>query len=162
MPSNDHHQFEWEETLNSTHGNVKICGDSKYIHTWKFHIFSGEYVIRIGISAAEVIDVEKGIKSNSESNYYLFSNGGWKYTKQYQGSCSTGFHNKDYVTMMVNPYQKTIRYTVSSDENGKIISDDVTFKDIDFENKTYRMAIKIGDSPSGVRLVHFDRKCLSQ
>ena len=39
--------------MNSTHGNVEICGDSKYIHTWKFHIFSGKHVILIGISAAE-------------------------------------------------------------------------------------------------------------
>ena len=143
-------------------GSIEIAGDSKSIYIWKFYIFNDEYVIRIGITSAADVDVEKGITDQTDgNNFYLFSNGGYRYDLQHRepdDHVSTGFHLNKYVQMLVNPSKKMIRYIVNNDEDGQKIFDDVTFNNIDFENKKYRMAVEIGWVNSGVRLIDFTRE----
>ena len=146
------------------YGNVKISAASKFIHCWKFKIVKYPYCIYIGITSATKIDVERRFTFDEDNDYYAFSNGGYKYDLKhatydgYDKSKLKGFYTDDYVLMELNPIQRTLKYYVytAKDDGDKQLK--CTFKNINFDDTTYRMIICVECQDSVVQLIEFTKR----
>ena len=72
-----------------------------------------------------------------------------------------GFKRHDYVLMEVNPTERTIKYRIDKSTNYvEKVGATFMFKNINFKDKRYRMAVSIGHRQSGLTLIQFkEKKC---
>ena len=139
----------------SAYGNIVIDGELLMIYKWWFKILRAS-VICIGIDSSNKkhIDVDY---SNPEINYCNFGAyycGGKKYGHDlaYNGvDYGDAWGEDEVIKMELNTKKRTLQFHVNDKNQG------IAFKDIDFKNKTYHMAIAMYGEQDSLELIDFQQ-----
>ena len=149
---------------NTAHGMATINGNSTHQFSccWKFKIIQS-WGVSIGIVAAKEgeINVEQAVYDfGTEDEHYVLSDRGYQYDLQHRMGHklieNAGFASGNFVTMIVEPSRGSVRYLVSSDDKHESIH--ALFKNIDFKDKSFKMAVSIGYPKSCLELIEFTKK----
>ena len=147
-----------EYKTNTVYGNININNKISCIYLWTFKIINwwiptGQ--IFIGIDSSNKKFIEKNFTSHYNHKnpvYYAFDSDGYKIStddqwadNEYGKQCKSG----DIVKMEVNILNKTITFYINDKCYG------IAYKNIDFENKTYNMAVSMHGSTDSVQLIAF-------
>ena len=145
----------------TTYGNIIIDDSIKMIYSWKFKI-SGKiardafYYIAIGIDSSNrsYYDGFFPLYGNAwrQFEFYAFLYDGKKVSsKENKKRYGTNFKQGDTVTMEINVQKQEMKYFVNDKDQG------IAFKNIDFKQTKYNMAVFAGDKGVEIKLIEFKR-----
>ena len=142
-------------------GGCIINGKIPMIYSWTFETFGKDinhYLKYIGISSGtEPGKLFSEGADNTDIEFYRMENDGevlcslWSLDWE---KYNEGFNDGDIVKMEINTKKQEIKYFVNDKDHG------VAFRDINFDDKEFRMAVFIGDKDYKIRLSEFKRTIL--
>ena len=140
----------------TVYGNIDIDGSSPMRYIWTFKIIQIEYEMDIGIDASNKLYCNTWFhnKDKNKSHFYALAEDGRRSahnTPLYDEHCDENFANGVIIKMELNVPLATLAFFIDNKYQG------VAFKDIDFRNKVFNMAIFMGMPDDEIELIDFEQ-----